>query len=84
MLWKNSSAVAAAVLATKGRPHASRSPGAARMLHIVPGPSACFTHVQKTDIVSFYVFVTNGVKIKDGELPGTSNETKFRYASIRF
>ena len=32
----------------------------------------------KTGIVSFYVFVTNGVHIKDGELPGTSYEAEFR------
>ena len=35
-------------------------------------------------IVPFYVFVTNGVHIRDGELPGTSYEAEFRYASIRF
>ena len=40
---------------------------------------------QTADIVSFYVFVTNGVHLKkDGELPGTSYEAEFRYASIRF
>ena len=32
----------------------------------------------------FYVFVTNGVKMKDGELSGTSNEAEFRYASFWF
>ena len=31
-----------------------------------------------------YVFVTNGAKIKDGELSGTSNEAEFRYASFCF
>ena len=31
-----------------------------------------------------YVFVTNGAKIKDGELSGTSNEVEFRYASFWF
>ena len=33
---------------------------------------------------SFYVFVTNGVKLKDGELSGTSNEGEFLYASFSF
>ena len=32
---------------------------------------------------SFYVFVTNGVEIRDGELSSTSNEVEFEYASIR-
>ena len=31
-------------------------------------------------IVQFYVFVTNGVNIKDWELYGTSNEAELRYA----
>ena len=35
-------------------------------------------------IVPIYAFVTNGVKIKDGELSGTSSEAELRYASIRF
>ena len=41
----------------------------------------CYTFVH---IVSFYVCVTNGVHMKDGELPGTSYEAEFRYASTRF
>ena len=31
-----------------------------------------------------YAFVTKGVKLKDGELTGTSNEAEFRYASFSF
>ena len=31
-------------------------------------------YVLATDIAPFYAFVTNGVHIKDGELPGTLNE----------
>ena len=36
-----------------------------------------------TDIVPFYIFVRNGVEIRDGDLSVTSNEAEFRYASIQ-
>jgi len=47
-------------------------------------PTVVFFSKKKTGILSIYVFVTKGVHIKDGELPGTSYEAEFRCGYIRF
>ena len=41
-------------------------------IHLGPGPGPIWARALLGPFVPFYVFVTNGVTIKDGELSGTS------------
>ena len=50
-------------------------------IHLGPGPGPIGPIYLGPDPMGpFYVSVTNGVKLKDGELSGTSIEAEFRYA----
>ena len=46
------------------------------------GQGSWARYVQQIDTVAFHVRVTQGDKIRDEKLFGTSDEAKFRYASI--